>query len=435
MRDNRHRDAAISSFRKAVALTPDVAEAHNNLGVALRKKGQLDEAIACFRRAISLNRNSPELYNNLGTAMQDAGRLDEAIASFRHAMTLNPGIAEIHNNLGIALAGQGDLDEAIARHRQAIALKPGLAKAHYNLGIALLTRGELQQGWEEYEWRWKCDGVPMLPRIFSKPLWDGRPLEGRTIALHAEQGFGDAIKFIRYAPLVAERGGKIVIVCFAELERLFRGLPGGWPVAAPGRPLPSFDLHGPLLSLPRIFAATLSNIPSAVPYLQVDAEQRIVWQHRLSVLSPALNVGLAWAGRPTQRNDRNRSMKLTTLAPLARVPGVRFFSLQKGQAAAETKSPPPDMEIVDWTEELKDFADTAALIANLDLVISVDTAVAHLAGAIGRPTWTLLSHVAGWHWLLDREDSPWYPTMRLFRQPSPGDWDKVAVRVADALTR
>ncbi len=417
-------------------MSPFSPQAFNNRGIALRDLGQLDEAIACLREAITLDPNAPEPHNNLGLALQGKGQLDEAIVAFRRAIALNPNLAEVHNNLGIALADKGQLDGAIAAHRQAIALKPNLAKAHYNLGIALLTRGDLQLGWEEYEWRWKCEGVPLLLRNYSQPQWDGGPLEGRTILLHAEQGIGDAIKFVRYVPLVAQRGGRIIIVCFAELERLFRAMHGGWQVLvpAPGQPLPAFDLHAPLLSLPRVLATTLSNIPRVVPYLQADAEEVKKWQRRLAGYPPSLNVGLVWAGRPTQRNDRNRSVKLARLAPLGRVAGVRFFSLQKGEAAAEAKAPPPGMELVDWTQELKDFADTAALIANLDLVISVDTAVAHLTGAMGKPIWTLLSFVPGWHWLLEREDSPWYPSMRLFRQPSRGDWDTVIMRLAEALS-
>jgi tetratricopeptide (TPR) repeat protein len=346
---------------------------------------------------------------------------------------LNPTVAEVHNNLGIALAGRGKIDEAITAHRRSIALKPQLAKAHHNLGIALLTRGDFQEGWAEYEWRWKCEGVPRLLRNFSQPQWDGGPLEGRIILLHAEQGFGDAIKFIRYVPLVAQRGGRVIIVCFAELERLFQAMPGAWQIVGPGHALPAFDLHAPLLSLPRILETTLSNIPRAVPYLQADADQATKWKHRLSVYPPCVNVGLVWAGRPTQRNDRNRSVQLARFAPLGQVAGIRFFSLQKGTAAAEAKAPPEGIELVDWTEDLKDFADTAALIANLDIVISVDTAVAHLAGAMGKPIWALLSSVPGWHWMLEREDSPWYPSMRLFRQPSLGDWDSVFKRLAEAL--
>jgi hypothetical protein len=260
-------------------------------------------------------------------------------------------------------------------------------------------------------------------------------LEGRTILLHAEQGFGDVIQFIRYLPLVEQRGGRIIVECQAELQRLFQTTAERCQIVIRGQPLPAFDLHCPLLSLPRAFGTALANIPGTEPYLQADAEQVGRWQRRLGEFDSMVKVGLAWAGSPTHKKDRNRSMKLARLAPLGQAPGVRFFSLQKGATAAQAKTPPPGMDLVDWTEELKDFADTAALIANLDLVIAVDTAVVHLAGAMGKPVWTLLPFVPDWRWLLEREDSPWYPTMRLFRQNSWGDWDSVITRVADALSQ
>jgi Tfp pilus assembly protein PilF len=426
-------DAAVDLIRRATSLGPNYAEAHNNLGNALRAQGQLDEAIAAYRRAFALNPNLPEVHNNLGNALAEKGQLEEAITAYRQAISLRPEYAEAHYNLGSALKEQGQLDEAIAAYRQAIALKPNLPEAHNNLSLALLARGDFQQGWEEYEWRWKCKGFPP-PRNFAQPQWDGGPLEARTLLLHAEQGLGDAIQFIRYLPLVAQRGGRIIIECQAELQRLFQPTAGRFPVLVFGQPLPAFDLHCPLLSLPRVFGTDLTNIPKIVPYLHAADEDARRWQHRLADRSPLIKVGLVWAGNPRRKHDRNRSMKLANLAPLGRVPGVRLFSLQKGEAAAEAKTPPPGMELVDWTEELKDFADTAALIDNLDLIIAVDTAVPHLAGAMGKPVWTLLPFVPDWRWVPGREDNPWYPSMRSFRQPRIGDWDSVIARVVEALS-
>jgi len=328
----------------------------------------------------------------------------------------------------------GRIDEAIAACRQAIALNPDYAEFHFNLALSLLTSGDFQQGWEEYEWRWKCKEFPSPARDFAQPQWDGCPLEGRTLLLHTEQGHGDALQFIRYFPLVEQRGGKILIECYAELQRLFRTTAGRCQVVVRGQPLPAFDLHSPLLSLPRVFGTNLANIPNTVPYLRADPEDAGRWQRRLADDSALVKVGLAWAGRPTHTNDRNRSIKLARLAPLGQLPGVRFFSLQKGEVAAEAKTPPPGMELVDWTEELKDFAETAALIANLDLVVAVDTAVVHLAGAMGKPVWVLLPFGSDWRWLLERQDSPWYPSMRLFRQSRIGDWDSVIARVVEALS-
>jgi tetratricopeptide (TPR) repeat protein len=343
-------------------------------------------------------------------------------------------LIECHCNLGNTLLDKKQPKEAIAAFLRCIAINPTVPEAHYNYSLALLTLGDFQQGWEEYEYRLKCKGL-FLRRDFTQPQWDGSPLEARTILLYAEQGVGDALQFIRYLPLVEQRGGRIIVECQAELQRLFQTTAERCQIVADGQPLPAFDLHCSLLSLPRVFQTTLANLPQTVPYLQADAEETRKWQHRLADDSPIVKVGLAWAGNPDHKNDRNRSMKLARLAPLGQAPGVRFFSLQKGATAAQAKTPPPGMDLVDWTEELKDFADTAALIANLDLVIAVDTAVVHLAGAMGKPVWTLLPFVPDWRWLLEREDSPWYPTMRLFRQNSWGDWDSVITRVADALSQ
>ena len=427
-------DKAIAAFRQAIALNPDYADAHNNLGNALREKGQLDEAIAACRRAIALRPEFADAHNNLGNALGQNGQLDDAIIAFRQAIALNPNLSEVHSNLGTLLRDNGQIEEAIAAYRQAIALNPDFAEAHHNLALALLAQEDFQRGWEEYEWRWKCRDFPSPPRNFPQPQWDGRKLETHTLLLHTEQGLGDAIQFIRFLPLVAERCGRIIIECQADLQRLFRTTAGNCQIVAGGEPLPRFDFHCPLLSLPRILGTNLANIPHSMPYLRADAVDAKRWQQRMADYSKNAKVGLVWAGSPGHKNDRNRSIKLATFAPLGQVLGVHFFSLQKGEAAADCKTPPSGMKIVDWTQELNDFADTAALIVNLDLVIAADTAVAHLAGALGKPVWILLPFVPDWRWPLEREDSPWYPSMRLFRQPRRGDWDSVITRVADALS-
>jgi len=425
---------AIAAFEQAIRLRPSYSKAHSNLGNALKEKGELDEAIAAHRRAIALSPGYAEAHNNLGKALKEKGRLDEAVAAYFQAIALDPGLPQAHFNLGNALKERGQVDDAIVAYRQAISLDPGSPDAHYNLSSALLARGDFREGWEEYEWRWKCRHLPP-PRNFAQPQWDGRPLEGRTILLHAEQGFGDALQFIRYVPLLAQRTGNIVIECPAELKRLFQSSEVNCQIVTRGQPLPAFDLHCALLSLPRIFGTTSASIPSAVPYLRADLQDAENWRRWLDDGSSTVKVGLAWAGSPTHGNDRNRSLKLANLGPLAQVPGVRFFSLQKGEAATEARTPPPGMELVDRMQEIKDFADTAALIANLDLVIAVDTAVAHLAGALAKPIWTMLPLIPDWRWLLEREDSPWYPTMRLFRQSRRGDWDSVITRIVDALSQ
>jgi tetratricopeptide (TPR) repeat protein len=427
-------DEAVAAYRRAIALNPNLPVAHNNLGNALAEKGRLDEAIAAYRQAITLRPDYAEAHNNLGAALADQGRLDDAIAAYRQALELAPRFAEAHNNLGAALAEEGRLNEAIAAYRQAIVLAPNVPETHYNLSFALLARGDFQRGWDEYEWRWKCTDLKFASRNFAQPKWDGSPLGGRAVLLHAEQGFGDTIQFIRYLPLVTQRGGRVIVECQPELQRLLKTMAGEYQIVSRGQPLPAFDFHCPLLSLPRVFGTTLANLPKTLPYRRTEVGDAGSWQHHLVEHFPLAKVGLAWAGNPAHKNNRNRSINLARLAPLGRVPGVRLVSLQKGDAAAEAKAPPSGMELIDRTEELKDFADTAALIANLDLVISVDTAVAHLAGAMGKPVWTLLPFVAEWRWLQEREDSPWYPSMRLFRQSSLGDWDSVITRATDALS-
>ena len=463
-------DPAIAAYQRAIALRPDFAPAHGNLGQALKDKGQIDAAIAAYRQAITINPNFAEAHGNLADALTSAGRLDEAIAAARKALAINPDLhgahihlgnalqrngqfgdaisayrqaialkpdfAETYSNLGLALYGNGQIDQAIAAHRKAIALDPDLPVAHSNLGLSLLASRNFLEGWEEYEWRWKCKGFGQ--RGFAQPQWDGSPLEDRTLLLHAEQGYGDTIQFARYLPLVAERGGRVICECQAELQPLLQTIACGFQIIRAGDPLPAFDLHCPMLSLPRVFRTTLQNLPSTVPYLHPDGQDIQRWQHRLAEHSNLLKVGVAWAGRPSHLFDRQRSMKLEALAPLAGVRGVRFFSLHKSEdAQSQFQAAPANLDLVRWTEQRKDFPDTAALIANLDLVISVDTAVVHLAGAMCKPVWTLLTFSPDWRWMPDREDgpqtSPWYPSMRLFRQRTSGDWDGVISRVAEAL--
>ena len=467
LKDNGQLDEAIATYLQAIALKPNYAEAHYNLSNALRENGRLDEAIAACRQAISLNPKSPDAVVNLGNLLKTKGQLDEAIATFRQAIALQPADIKAHSNLGNALCDKGQLDEAIAVHRQAIALKPDYPEAHYNLGTALNEKGQLDQavatysqaialkpdypeahynrahallklgdlaaGFAEYEWRWKCADFAGARRHFTQPQWDGGPLEGRTILLHAEQGFGDAIQFIRYLRLVAQCGGKIIVECHPEVQRLLQTMAADFPVVATGHALPAFDVQCPFLSLPRLFGTNLTNIPKDVPYLHANAADVEVWRKRLADQPASLKVGIAWAGRPTHPNDRNRSLKLGAFAPLAQVAGVRFVSLQKGEAAAEAKSPPEGMDLLDAGPELKDFGDTAALVAALDLVIAVDTSVVHLAGALGKPVWVLLPFAPDWRWLLNRDDSPWYPTMRLFRQQRRMEWEPVVASIREEL--
>jgi len=424
-------DEAIAAFGRGIALQPNYAIAYYNLGNAWQAKGCLDEAIAAFRHAIALKPDYHEAYSNLGIALSDSGCLDQAVAACRQAIALNPGYALAYNNLGIALQNQGHLDQAITTFRQAIALQPNVADAHLSLAVALLGHGELTEGWAEYEWRWQSRHSPVRPN-YVQPQWDGGALQGRTLLLHAEQGFGDTLQFIRYLPLVAARGGRVIVECPPELLRLLQPMAPTIAFVARGQVVGDFDWRCSLMSLPQVLGTTPTTIPHDVPYLHAHAADTEIWRKRLAAPSALLKVGLAWAGSRAHKNDRHRSLPLASLAPLAQVSGVRFYSLQKGASATEA-TPPPGMELIDMSPELQDFADTAGLIANLDLVIAVDTAVAHLAGAMGKPVWTLLPFNPDWRWLREREDSPWYPTMRLFRQPAIGDWDSVIQQVSKAL--
>jgi tetratricopeptide (TPR) repeat protein len=425
-------DQAIAAYRNALSFKPEFADAHNDLGSALRETGSLDEAIASLREGIRLQPDLHKAHNNLANALHEKGRLDEAIAALRQALQIKPDIAELHNNLGNILRDDGLLDDAVAALRQSIRLKPDFAEAHYNLGIALLLKGDLPEGWSKYEWRWRCKNVA-APRSGShQPRWDGADLTGRTILLQADAGFGDTIQFIRYVPLVAARGGKVVLECPPQLHRLLQALPGLERLISANQPLPQFDVHCPLTSLPLAFGTKLETIPAQIPYLNANDDLSRRWA-KLLADSDGLKVGIVWAGNPRHSNDRNRSLSLSLLAPLARNPGITFYSLRKGGPPGQISAPPSGIKLIDYTAELTDFADTAALIANLDLIIAADTAVAHLAAALGKPVWVLLPYAPDWRWQLEREDSPWYPTMRLFRQKTWGDWPEVIERAAQTL--
>jgi tetratricopeptide (TPR) repeat protein len=419
-------DDAIDCYKKILLITPDHADTHNILGSAYQEKGELDNAVACYRNAIRCDGNSFMAYNNLGATLRLQGNLDEAVASYQNALQIKPDFAAAMNNLGTALRDKGDLDDAMSWYRKAIQLTPDFADAHWNLSFALLLAGLFQEGWQEYEWIWKLK----KPKYrLPQPLWDGADIRGKRILLYAEQGFGDVIQFVRYAPMVADRGAEVIVGCQKELKSLLKSLPGVSAVVAFGEALPHYDIQCPLPSLPRIFHATLENMHSSVPYLHADLGLIAKWRDRLQNDTLSLNIGLTWAGSPGHLNDRNRSCPIDLFVPITRIDGVRLFSLQKEIHEMWTGNALSDLKLIDYTRDIADFSDTAGIIMNLDLVITVDTAVAHIAGAIGKPVWTLLPYSPDWRWMLNREDSPWYPTMRLFRQPSPGDWISVISKV------
>jgi tetratricopeptide (TPR) repeat protein len=428
--DRGEPDKAAAQFERALALRSDHIESLNGLGIALRKQGRIEAAIAQFERALALRPDQAETHNNLALALEDLGRLDEAVFHYEHSLKLVPTQAETHNNLGNALEHQGRLEAAMSSYERALALKPDYAEVHYNRGLLLLLRGEYERGWAEYEWRWRCKDNPDT-REFARPKWAGEPIEGRTVLIHAEQGFGDIFQFLRYVPAVGERSANVLLAVPRPVIRIADNMPGVSTVLSQGDSVPEFDFHCPLLSLPHAFGTTMETIPNVVPYLTPPCDASAAWTRRLSSCSE-LKVGLVWSGNPVNKLNPQRSIPLAMLEPLWAIAGIRWFSLQVGQPATDVELE-PKVPIEDLSPFLTDFAETAAAISHLDLVISVETAVAHLAGALGRPVWVPLAFVPAWRWLLGREDSPWYPTMRLFRQGRPGDWAAVIQRLAASL--
>jgi tetratricopeptide (TPR) repeat protein len=428
------REEAVPVYRRALELKPDYVDALNNLGLALNELGKPGEAAILLQQATRLKPDHAEALNNLGLALADQGRFDEASAVYDCALRVNPRYAEAHTNLGSAYKEQGRLEEAIACYDYALWLQPGAASTHWNRSLAYLAQGDYKRGWAEYEWRWKRKRTRRRP--FTQPAWDGSPLEGRTIVLYMEQGLGDMIQFIRYAPLVKQRGGRVVVECPNILVQLFSSVAGVDHLVAEGSELLSFDVHAPLMSLPYLLGTRLDTVPADVPYLSVPAELVQQWHDRLAG-DETFKIGIAWQGNPHHKWDRHRSVPVSQFAPLAAVPGVELIRLQHGHGAAALCSVDKRFCMTELARvqepEGGTFAETAALMMNLDLIVTVDTAVAHLAGALALPVWVALSTIVDWRWLLQRSDTPWYPTMRLFRQSELGKWEPVFARMADEL--
>ncbi|MDA8428600.1 MAG: tetratricopeptide repeat protein, partial [Geobacteraceae bacterium] len=399
-------------------------------GARLLEQGDLAGAEHCFRRIVRQAPDLPDPHHSLGVVLQLEERLPEAIEQYRSAIARDPGFVKAHYNLATALWHYGTYQEAITALTTALALDPGHADAHRLLGALFLLTGDYRRGWEEYEWRWEARGCTTKRQNFSQPQWDGSPLDNRTLLIHMEQGRGDMIQFIRYAPLVAASGGRVVVCAVRELVDLLTTVRGVSQVVDREGVLPPFDVHIPAVSLPRLFKTDLETVPRQVPYLWPDQAKVAAWR-QLIPTNGRFRIGLVWAGQ--EKPDPGRSLPLQLCLPLVALDRVDIYSLQIGRGVDELSSLPAGCVLTDLTDRIADFADTAALIANLDLVISVDTAVAHLAGALGRPVWTLLPYVPDWRWLLERNDTPWYPTMRLFRQRAPGDWEDVVVQLQKEL--
>jgi tetratricopeptide (TPR) repeat protein len=396
------------------------------------RRGEWEECLRLASRALEVQPRHPEVLANRGTALRMLNRFDEALGDHDRALAVSPRSVEALNNRGVALAALNRHAEAIESYSRALELNPDYHRARYNRALSRLVLGDFDSGWADHEARWHGSDVSIPERAFPRPRWTGREdLRGKTILLHAEQGLGDGIHFSRYARLVRERGARVLLEAYPPLKSLLAQLPYFDEVVPLGRALPPFDYHAPLVSLPLIFATRLETIPPQLPALEAPPAHLEKWRARLGE-SPRLRVGLAWSGSTTLRNDRNRSIALARFDGIRDVP-ASFFALQKDiretdRAALEGARPARHFE-----DELVDFRDTAALVALMDVVITVDTSIAHLAGAMGKPVWILLPFSPDWRWLLDRDDSPWYPSARLFRQPRPGDWDTVLRRVAAEL--
>ncbi len=400
-------------FERMTAAVRPLVQAKNHLRVEARRVVPRE-----------LNSSAVDALITRGVADMNQGRLEAASASFREAIGAAPNRAEIHNNLGVSLGMQGRLEQAELSLREALRLLPDYAGAHLCLATTLLLMGRLEEAWPHYEWRWQVQ--ELAPPRFQQPVWRGEPLVGRTLVLHTEQGLGDALQFIRYARLVQQRGARVVVTCEKSLVRLFQRCTGIDQVVPKGTALPSFDFHSPLLSIPGVFRTRLSTIPADVPYLHVDVASAAAWRQELAAF-PGFKIGIAWQGSSHHKDNARRNIRLENFAPVAALTGVRLYSLQVGPGTEQISDAP--FRLTPLGERFSDFADSAAAVSALDLVITVDTATAHLAGALGVPVWVALPFAPDWRWLLERAESPWYPSMRLFRQKAWGNWHDVLARL------
>jgi len=431
LRELGRLEEALPNYAHALQLSPSYTEALLNQGIVLSALNRHDEALGCFDRALTLRPEYVEAHYNRGITLRNLNSLPESLLAFNHALALRPDYTEAFIDRSTLMMHMRRFEEAHADVARALAIAPDYPEAHFCAAAYRLLTADFARGWEEYEWRWKVKEAGK-PRTFVQPLWLGREdLAGKAILLHAEQGYGDTVQFCRYAALVAALGARVILEVQPPLVSLLSRLAGPAQVAAQGDELPPFDFHCPLMSLPLAFRTELRTIPAQTPYLTAEPGRIDIWRARLGPV-PAPRVGLAWSGRPAYRNDFNRSIRLETCSPLFEIE-ASFVSLQKELRDPDRVFLDARRGILHFGDQLNDYDDTAALIDGLDLVITVDTSVAHLAGALGKPVWVLLPYNPDWRWMLDREDSPWYPSARLFRQARSGDWDGVIARIAAAL--
>ena len=423
-------DAAIDGYNRSLFLNPQVSDVYNNLGVALRAQGKLQAAVACYRRSLGLRPGNASVFSNMGNALREMGRFQTAVAMHQQAVKLAPNNPEAYYNLGLVLRDLNQLDQALACFSKTMSLNPDHAECHWDKALALLAKGDYKTGFEEYEWRWKLDRSP--PRKYDKPAWDGSAIKGKTLLVHQEQGFGDMIQFARYLPMLKEKtgGASVVLEVQPELNRLFSEIDGVDKIIDRGAPLPKFDFYLPMMSLARVFGTTADSVPADVPYLSAPDMETLKLPPNLD---KQFRLGIAWAGSPTQQNDANRSCDFGHFVEFLGVSGVTVYSLQKGPREADIRANGCEGLVMNVAPRLRDFADTAAVVSQLDLVICVDTAVGHVAGALGVPAWVVRPSTPDWRWLAGAETSAWYPKHRIFQQSEPGGWDSVFTKVRKAL--
>lgn len=430
------RTQALALVHQAAALAPDNPDIHSNLGTIFKALDRLDEAETSYKQAITLRPDFIEAWNNLGNACHAQIRIEDAATCYRRALLLNPKDSKGLVNLGVMYRDEGYGAEAIAAFDAAMALAPNDHVSRFDRALALLVAGDLTRGFQEYELRWEQDHLRPHRKLFPEPQWQGQDIRGKILLIHGEQGFGDTLQFVRYIPYLADMGITVYLAVQPQLDRVMKTLRGVAYLHPSGQVVPPFHTHTPLISLPRLFGTTLESIPRNVPYLSAEPELLAKWATRLGPRNGRLRVGLAWAGVPTFKADARRSPRLEPLLPLLDVPGVDFYSLQMGHGRKDLEGRAMPANFTDLAPEIEDFADTAAIMHNIDLFITSCTGPAHLAGALGIPMWVMLFSAADWRWLYEREDSPWYPSARLFRQNRHGigGWDPVVARLKAALT-
>ena len=417
------REAALQ-FRQALGIDPDFPDALLCLGHCLHTFSAHDEALALYDRLLALSPGSVAGWNNRGNTLLEMCRHDEAAASYSRALALAPALHDSRVALATCYQSMGLVEQAMAACNAVLAAAPDHAEAHWNRSLLLLLKGDYDEGWREYEWRWRKRNFTSPPRNFSQPRWQGETPAGKTVLVHAEQGFGDTLQFCRYVSMVAALGADVIFECHPPLAPLMESLHKSVKVIPMGMPLPPFDLHVPLLSLPMVFGTTVEMIPATVPYLSPPADRLPPWYGMIP--STGFKIGVCWAGKAYP--DPRRSCPPEQLAPLSAIEGVSVYSLQVEWDKALLPA-----SFINLTGHVKDFGDTAALISGMDLIITVDTAVAHLAGALGKTAWLMLPYAPDWRWMLNRADSPWYPSMRLFRQAYPGSWEDVLGQIVGSL--